>query len=375
MIRCYSTSQDTSFLTGDDVPEYVKTAALVDKDASKRRDQDYGLIVMASEGPQRLYPVYDKAHAWASARFLSNNWTGMPKNAAAIAARSIAGMADIFEIDIPPVIKKLAAMAPEKTGRYYEPSSADAPIFEEKPLDEKVAAVKIGEALFPVRSLAELSEAERWFDSCHFNLCQADKYKMASFLSQRRADLEKDEDLKKSASWMYRSSEVEKVASLTEVDETRFSVEMAKRAKMCQDNELAKDYARLAVDVKLAMIGGPLAAIDMVETLDVNSGLHGSYGTWIPDAIGCVLQKAASTKVAEIDPETPVAFPLVKQGMVDFEDGYLPAGRVKKALESPKLQKFLGEKLASRLAKDPNQIASIPTSIAGYIYDIASATR
>ena len=382
MIRDYTTSQDTSFLTGNDVPEFVKTANFTGDGSSKRRDQDYALIVVAADGNQPFFPVYDKAHTWASAKFLSDNWTGMPKNAAAIAARSISGMAEIFEIidDVPLAVKKLAALAPEKTGRYYEPSSTDLPIFEERPLDEKIASIKIGEAIFPVRGFGELSEAERWFDFNHFDMNQADKYKMASFLAQRREDLSSDEEMKKASSWMYRSEEIEKVAVLTEMNETRFSVEMIKRANLCQDNDLFKAYSRLSTDPKIAMMGGPLAAIDMVETLDVNSGLRGSYGSWIPDAIGAVLQKGAAAPAAEPPSETQIEFHNVKQGgMVDFENGlendFLPASRVKKALESPQVQKLLGPKLASELAKNPSQISSLHASMAGYIYDVAMTKR
>lgn len=379
MLRCYTTSQDTSFLTGEGVPDYVKVANFSDHGSTKRRDQDYGLIVVAADGMQQLYPVYDKAHTWASAKFLSDNWTGMPKNAAAIAARSIAGMADIFEIDIPLSIKKLAALAPEKTGRYYEPSSSDLPIFEERPLDDKIASIKVGELVFPVRGFAELSEAERWFDSSHFDLNQADKYKMAGFLAQRREELSSDEEMMKASSWMYKSEEVGKVAELTEVNETRFSVEMIKRANLCQDNDLFKAYSRLSADPKIAMMGGPLAAIDMVETLDVNSGLRGSYGTWIPDAIGAVLQKKAAP-AAELPAETQIEFHNVKQGgMVDFENGlesdFLPAGRVKKALESPQVQKLLGPKIAAELIKNPAQISNLHASMAGFIYDVALTKR
>lgn len=384
MIKCFNVTRDPSFLAKLDLPDFVKTASFIDADSARREDHDYALIVMEKEGSQRMYPVGTAALAWLSVEDFKANWEGMPKTAAAITARGLCGAAQLYDLEVPPVFKKLAVLAPEKSGRYYAPTADDKPIYlRPEAQTEKTASIASAGAVYPVGSEAELCRAEQWFDRNHFNMEQVEKYKMARFLGQRRQDFEGEKVAADRNLSRYPSREVTRVAALDAFN-PKFASAMFQRVSICTDPEIAQEYAWLGLNEKVAQAQGVFATISAVERLDVNSGLRDSYGSWIPDAISSVLsvsrEKLAEYETGENDAigaATPVKWLPIKlaSGNDDGEDVQVQESKVKKALRSDEVKKVLGPKVAEHLAVHTSDIAHLPSAVREFIYSRSVSAR
>ena len=383
MIRCFTTIQDPAFLQGETLPDFVKTASLAPDPAWQRYPDDvFGLIVMEKDGSrQRLYPLYDKEHVWLSAKFLAKNFEGMPKTAAAVTACSVCAAAQMHEVDVPPVLHKLASLAGAGITRYYTPSSDDRPIYLrpreatfEKTASGRSASITVNGTVMPVRGPGELARGNQWFDRNHEKLAQADKYRLARFLAACAEDFSGE----KLAEPIYKSREVEKTASLGDFN-PQFSKHMFQRASMCQDKKLAEAYIHFGLNEKLAFVTGPLATVDAVESLDARSGLRQSYGTWVPDALSAVMTKSAAVRVRD---EKAAAVPTtirVKTATGDedvpAELADVPVARLKKAMESDKVKRLLGPKLAAQVAANPSMFHQLPDSVLAFINAQSASIR
>jgi hypothetical protein len=88
-------------------------------------------------------------------------------SAAATAAKSILGAADLFGVEVPASIRKVAALLNpnEKTSRYFEFSDIDQAFgFTEK--EEKTASesvITVDGLVMPITNPTELNLSEEWF--------------------------------------------------------------------------------------------------------------------------------------------------------------------------------------------------------------------
>lgn len=355
MLRCFTHTMDASFVRNKAVPEFVKTAELAIGAAAERiPDTGFALVVMEKGASQRLLPIHNKAHTWLSAQYLDQYWPGMPKIAASIAARSVVGAAEAFDVQVPETLKKLASMAPEKQSRYYAPSRFDIPVgYPEFDGATKQASFNLNGSLMPIRNMPELDAAERWFDRNHTKLASAEKYRLALFIGSQRNNLTAGNE--KNANYMYKSAEVQSLCSL-DTPNPSLRKSLLKRASMCSKKDIAEAYVHMALNEKIAAAGGPVALIDQIESLDLASGLYRGYGTWIETPISTVMTR---TKFAEDAPEVADKEIEVANRMVDLGDAGGPPitiREVRRSCQDGRLKQLLGESTAKVLSEHPEKV-------------------
>jgi len=376
MLRDFTQTLDASFMEGQTLPSFVKMADMANiKEADQIGDTGFGLIVtkMAGEKPQRLYPIYDQQRTYFSAMDLSRGFEGMPKLAAAIAARSILGAANLFDIDTPNILRKIAFAAEPTNGRYYNALDNDVPLYFEPPTGhDKEASISVGGRVYPVRNATELVEAERWFERNHTKIAQDSKYVLGQFLGRCRESLCPDE---KTAAELgipsWRSDEVTKVASFNVINPD-FEKNMYQRASVCADSAICRDYVAMAMNKSAAELMSPAALVKWAFEMDVRANLVGAYGTWVPDAVSACLshRKSANEIAVEEDERKKIT---VKTGSFGWDDVQVPQGRLKTAILSV-CSSMLGKSMAEKIAMNPDaHFGELPDGLRDKV--IAEATR
>jgi hypothetical protein len=372
-LSCFTLTQNSDFLQGRQLPDFVKLANLQPHPKSRSfPDSNYALVLMDKEGSHRLYPTHDKASTWLSAQYVAENIEGMPKTAATIAARNIYGAATLFDVEIPPILKKLAAMAPAKTGRHYFHNPTE-PVFHRESI-EKFAdgdAITIDGTIMPIRSCMELNRAEEWFGEKHVKMAQADKYALARFIVRRREELAPQGE--KLAFTIHISDEATRVARLDTFNPA-FRFNMLKRAGLCFDVGVCQDYVTLSKNEKIASISGPLAMIDQVERLDATGDMRQHYGRSIPSAIDSVLVHNKTAEEAEVEREETGTVKL--GGSMGVGGVELPIALVRHVIKTGRMSKMLGAGMAEKLAKDPEAgLMMLPSEFGDMVLAESQAVR
>lgn len=365
-MKLFSQNFDLFHFDLSSAPEFVKTASIVTQEQAKALpDTAFALIVMEKSASQRMLPVFDKAHTWFSVRDLSEKLEGMPKKAAAIAARNVCTHADARGIEVPEKLRKIAATAGATQTRYYQASDTDFSFgFPEQEGIAKEASITVKGRVMPIRNATELGRAEEWFQRNHTKMASADKYRMATFIASQRVNLLPNEKTASDRNQL-RSSEVTKVASLNCYN-PGLRQALYKRASMATDTASFKSYVTLAENLKVASFGGPAALIDTLEGIDYRAGLQNHYRTWIEEPIYAVLSKSASAaKTAEekqeimnyVDERNAEALSAIMGRPISVRE-------IKRSAGDGALRRLLGDSLANQLVNDPDRaLASLPDDV------------
>jgi hypothetical protein len=376
MLNDFTKTLDASFLEGETLPAFVKVADIAPiKEADQISDLGFGLIVtkMAGEKPDRLYPIYDAQRTWLSATELSKNYDGMPKLAAATAARSILGAANLFDVPVPGILQKIALAVEPTSGRYYNSLGADEPLhFDAFTGHDKEASITVDGKVFTVLNATDLVEGERWFDRNHMKLAQDQKFVLGQFLSRCREALTPDEKTAQEYSIpMWHSPEVTKVAWYNAIN-PEFEKNMFQRASVCTDPVVSRDFAAMAMSKSAAELMSPAALVKWAFEMDVRGKLTDSYGTWIPEAIDACLSHRKTAEEISVEEDAKKKI-VVKQGALGWDDVEVPQGQLKTAIMSV-CSRMLGKPLATKIAANPSvHFGELPDGVRDMV--VAEAMR
>jgi len=96
-------------IEGNEVPEVIKTAADLSKNASKN-DSDYALVVDTLGGREHRYPVVDAGNTLASAMYLSKVASALPAELQKTAAEKINAALKVFGFTPTESLEKIASI-------------------------------------------------------------------------------------------------------------------------------------------------------------------------------------------------------------------------------------------------------------------------
>lgn len=358
MIQCYTQTMDARFLNGIEPPAFVKTASFAEGgDADRLPESAFALVVLDKTAASRLLPIHDKPHTWVSGQYLAQHWPGLPKTAAAMAARNVCEAANFFNVDVPESLKKVAALH-QTAGRLYQKNPYDLPIgYSEQQGSTKVATYNMEGELFPISNRSELLEAESWFDRNHTKLAYVHRYRMAGFIAQQRANLIDPNE--KTAGYESRAvSDLMRYAR----PNPQVDTELYKRASHCTDRASFEGYVKLAHNVGALFTYGPAAAIDAIHTLDTQSGLTRGYGIYFNDPIKTAMTFESFAHDPGSTDHVGIADRVIR---VDEVWGPpLTVREIARSCEDGRVAKVMSQSFAETLKKNPEAVlASLPEDL------------
>jgi hypothetical protein len=244
--------------------------------------KDFAVVLWDRQaGELNKFACYTPELTEINMAFLINNMNTLPEEIVKVAAANLTCSAKKFKITIPEELSKYASSKFVK--RLVDLNNIDTIAFNEKLAacnPKKEAPKKTAlHGKYPINSKEEIKKAAAWFDKNHTSLNIEDKMEFVNNIKTAAAELEVP--IEKTA-----------VAIYTNLDPNKFNEDLyahigVRKSYFADDNEESKE----AYDEVLRRADelGPIKTAYLIEILDEETNLKGTYGKRLTDPLVATL--------------------------------------------------------------------------------------
>ena len=145
-----------------DIPEYVKTAAVVGHDDDA---QNYALVMLDEGKVMKKFATADAGNTWMSSLYFAFTHGNLPEEAQKVAAANLLDACDAFDIAAPNAVLELAAGPAESNFVDVSGASLQVKVASDERTDVEYAITRAdGSQHYPLRNAADVTTAMDYFD-------------------------------------------------------------------------------------------------------------------------------------------------------------------------------------------------------------------
>ena len=277
-----------------DMPDYVKTASLLDYDEIDGiLDDDYAVVMITKTGSKiKRYPVFDKPHTWLSCQAFLKTAGKLPAEAIEIAATNLFSSCLYHNIDCPELISKMASEISSNTVNVNEDTDQpfeyhlNTELMKKASLnieDGEYGIVSSGKKMYPLNNKTNIDLAIEYFEKNGKVIIPDAKYEFATNICKQasRFDIEVPDSIT-----LYTNEEKGNRVGLNIKRRMRF-------AKTAEDRQFLDKLFSMHRDM------GRVELIDYLSEFDKVAGLAKHWGSKLNDPYISVLEKSAENYFEE----------------------------------------------------------------------------
>lgn len=286
-------------LIGQDTPEIVKTAHLIDYEEREQKEDDLFAVVMLTKTGNKLrkYPVFDEAHTWLSCKAFEKTAHQLPLDAARVAASNLYANCIYYNLECPKLIQKMASNIHSNLIKVNEEEELPIGYFMQNKIAEKKALkvkdeeygliVKVAnktKKLYPLNTEANISAAINYFDKFASKMTPEFRRQFACNIAKQAAkNCMSVPDKVKSYSAKEKGNKVEQ-----NLKSRRKLVKTAEEKKILE--LLIKKHAEISAD----------QLVDYIYNLDKTANLTKSWDRFIKDPYLSVYETSEITSLDKL---------------------------------------------------------------------------